>query len=54
MWNATLEQCRISLPLPSGFMSKSRGEPSDSSRLVVYVQRWVKWAGTLVREDRRV
>ncbi len=26
------------------------GEPFDSSRLGVYVQRWVRWAGTVVRE----
>ena len=54
MWTAALEQCGISLPVQSGFMSKSRGEPSDYSRLGVYVQRWVRWAGTVVREDRRI
>ena len=30
MWTAALEQCRISLNVSSGFMSKSRGSQNTS------------------------
>ena len=40
--------------VPSGFTSRSRGEPEGSARLRKYVRRWVRWvrAGMGRRRDR--